>query len=138
MFKLFLRIWHIASDYSANIRKKRKRITPCMSMSDKGAIRPDIFAGKKAYFSSEGNLFFLRTKLTFPSKGIIISSEGNLKAIRGKSATISSGQKTLSTQEQRNERPKRNTVVLVIPFNSQSRLTVVPYRLAIAPSVSPD
>ena len=40
--------------------------------------------------------------------------------------------------EQRNERPKRNTVVFVIPFNSQSLLTEVPYLLAIAPSVSPD
>ena len=37
--------------------------------------------------------------------------------------------------EQRNERPKRNTVVFVIPFNSQSLLTEVPYLLAIAPSV---
>lgn len=35
--------------------------------------------------------------------------------------------------EQRNERPKRNTVVFVIPFNSQSLLTEVPYLLAIAP-----
>lgn len=33
--------------------------------------------------------------------------------------------------EQRNERPKRNTVVFVIPFNSQSLLTEVPYLLAI-------
>ena len=31
--------------------------------------------------------------------------------------------------EQRNERPKRNTVVFVIPFNSQSLLTEVPYFL---------
>ena len=29
--------------------------------------------------------------------------------------------------EQRNERPKRNTVVFVIPFNSQSLLTEVPF-----------
>ena len=40
----------------------------------------------------------------------------------------------LLNQEQRSERPNFRIVVFVMPFNSQSLETVVPYLAAIAPT----